>query len=154
MAPEQQPGPVARRFGYSVAIFINLVILYVLYVRPGWETASFLTDSTPRLLVLVDLSLLAGIVANAIYIIADGPWVKTLGDLTTTTISLAVLIRAWQVFPFDFSAWTVDWGLVLRMVVAVALIGTGIALIVHTVSLLRLVTERLGHPGTGGHALR
>jgi hypothetical protein len=154
MASTQRLGPVARRFGYSVAIFVNLVILYLLNIRPGWEAAPFLTATTPRLLALVNLSLLTGVVANAIYVIADGQWVKTFGDLTTTAISLAVLIRAWQVFPFDFSAWTVDWGLVVRTVVVVALVGTGMALIVHSMTLLRLVAQRLGLPGTGGHVLR
>ncbi|WP_432825513.1 hypothetical protein [Dactylosporangium sp. CA-092794] len=147
MAPTDR----TRRFGYAIAVFINLVILYVLNVRPEWQAAPFLTDATPRVLVLVNLSLLAGIIANAIYIAADGPWVKTLGDLTTTTIGLAVLIRIWQVFPFDFTAWTFDWALAARIVLVVALIGTGIALFAQAVALLRLAVGRLGHPG--GHAL-
>lgn len=100
MAPTDR----APRFGYAVAVFINLVILYVLNVRPGWDALSFLTDATPRVLVLVNLSLLAGIVANAVYVGADGPWVKTVGDLTTTTISLAVLVQIWRVFPFGLVA--------------------------------------------------
>lgn len=148
MAPTDR----TRRLGYAVAVFINLVILYLLNVQPGWQALSFLTDTTPRVLVLVNLSLLAGIVANAVYIGADGPWVKTVGDLTTTTISLAVLIRIWQVFPFDFGAWTIDWALVARVVLVAAFVGTGIALLAQTIALLRLTLGRFAHPG--GHALR
>jgi hypothetical protein len=142
----------ARRVGYAASAFINAVILYVINVQPGWEDAPFLTDAAPRALVLVNLSLLAGIVANAVYCLADGPWVKTVGDSTTTTIGLAALVRTWQVFPFDFAAWTFDWALVARIVLVVALIGTVAALLVQASTLLRLAVATLGHPG--GHALR
>jgi hypothetical protein len=148
------PGVVARRVGYAIAVLVNLVVLYLFNVQPGWRSASFLTDDTPQVLVLLNLSLVAGIVANVVYILIDGPWVKAIGDLTTTTISLAVLIRLWQVFPFDFTAWTVNWGLIIRAVVAVALAGTVIGLVVQTLALARLSTGRSGHRGSGTHALR
>ena len=147
-------GVAARRVGYVAAVVINTVLWYVLNVRPGWRSASFLTDDTPQVLVLLNLSLLAGIVANLVYVLTDGPWVKTLGDLLTGTISLAVLIQVWRVFPFDFSAWTLNWGVIVRIVVAVAAAGTAIALLVQAGQLIRLVTGRYGHPGSGTHALR
>ncbi|GLL02841.1 hypothetical protein [Dactylosporangium matsuzakiense] len=142
----------ARRVGYATAAFINVVILYVINVRPGWHNAPLLTDAAAQVLVLVNLSLLAGIGANAVYFVTDGPWVKTVGDLTTTTIGLAVLARTWQVFPFDFTAWTFNWALMARIVLVVALIGTAVALVVQSVTLLRLAMSNLGRPG--GHALR
>jgi hypothetical protein len=141
----------ARRVGYVIAAFINVVILYVLNVRPGWQDASFVTDAAPRVLVLLNLSLLAGIIADAVYFVTDGPWVKTVGELTTTTIGLTVLMRAWQVFPFDFAAWTFDWAIVARTVLVVALIGTAVALVVQAVTLLRLAMDSLGQHR--GHAL-
>jgi hypothetical protein len=136
----------ARRFGYTLAVLINLAILYIINVFPGWDAVPFLTDATPRVLVLLNVSLLAGIAANAVYVATDGPWVKALGELTTTTIGLAVLIRAWQVFPVDFGTSSVDWGLVLRVVLAVGLVGTAVALIAQAVTLTRLAVERLGRP--------
>jgi hypothetical protein len=42
--------------------------------------------------------------------------VKSLGDLVTTGVSLAVLVRIWQVFPFDFAGWSVDWSWLVRLV--------------------------------------
>ncbi|WP_327004423.1 hypothetical protein OHA72_56895 [Dactylosporangium sp. NBC_01737] len=153
----RRPGIAARRFGYAVAVIVNLVIMYLLDVRPGWQAASPLTDATTQVIGLVNLSLLAGIVANTVYVFADGPGVKHLGDLTTTTISIVVLVRIWQVFPFDFGASTLPWGAATRALLVVALAGSGIAVPVHAVTLVRLAVERLGHPGPGGsgqHALR
>lgn len=153
--PQSRPlGVVARRVGYAVAVLVNLVLLFLLNIRPGWQVAPFLTGDTPQVLGLLNLSLLAGIVANLIYIIADGPWVKTIGDLTTTAISLAVLIRIWYVFPFDFAAYAVNWGLILRVVTALGLAGTGIALVVHTVALIGLSTGPPRNTGSRTHALR
>jgi hypothetical protein len=152
MAAGQRAGATARRVGYGIAVGINLAVLDILNVHPGWRAASFLTDETPPLLALVNLSLLAGVVANVMYFVADGPWVKTLGDLTTTTIGLAVLIRVWQVFPFDFAASTFNWALVVRIALAVALAGTGVALVTHAVAVVRVAVYRLGHPSGGFQA--
>jgi hypothetical protein len=44
---------------------------------------------------LVNLSLAAGLVANLVYLVGDAPVVKSPGDLVTTGIGLAVLVRIW-----------------------------------------------------------
>jgi hypothetical protein len=147
-------GVVARRVGYAVAVLVNLVLLFLLNIKPGWQAASFLTDDTPQVLILLNVSLLAGMVANLVYIVADGRLVKTLGDLTTTAIGLAVLIRVWYVFPFDFTAYAVNWGLIVRAVTALGLAGTGIALIVHTVALIGRSAGPPRSTGSRTHALR
>jgi len=153
--PQNRPlGVVARRVGYAAAVVVNMVLLFLLNVRPGWQVASFLTEDTPQVLVLLNLSLLAGVVANLVYVLADGPWVKTVGDLTTTTIGMAVLIRVWYVFPFDFAAYAVNWGLIVRAVTALGLAGMGIALIVHTIALIGLSTRPPRNTGSSTHALR
>jgi hypothetical protein len=33
----------------------------------------------------------------------------------TTGIGLAVLMRIWQVFPFDLAGWSVDWSWLVRL---------------------------------------
>jgi hypothetical protein len=150
MAPVERtnrPGIVARRFGYAVAVLVNLTVLYVLNIRPGWQTFSFLTSDTPHVLMLVNISMLAGIAANAVYFITDRSWVKPLGDLATTAIAIAVLIRIWQVFPFDFASAWVNWGLVVRAMLVVSIVGTSIGLVVYTVSLMRVALHQVGHPG-------
>ena len=64
----------------------------------------FLTSAITQVLVLVNLSLDAGLAVNLVYLAYDPPWLKSLGDLATTGIGLAAAIRVWQVFPFDLSS--------------------------------------------------
>jgi hypothetical protein len=81
---------------------------------------SLLTDDTRQVLGLVNLSLAAGLVANLVYLTQDAPVVNSLGDLVTTGIGLAVLVRIWQVFPFDFAGWSVDWSWLVGSLIAIA----------------------------------
>lgn len=127
----------SRRVGYVIAAVLNAALLYLLNVAPGWQTLSFLTNDTTHVLALVNFSLLAGVVVNVMYLACDPPWLKSLGDLVTTGIGLAVLIRLWQVFPFDFSGTSFNWALLVRVALVVATIGAVIGMVTQIVSLLR-----------------
>jgi hypothetical protein len=140
-SPTRRPSVAVRRAGYVVAILVNTALLYVVNVWPGWQTLSFLTEDTRQVLGLVNLSMVAGLVANVVFLAHDAPWLKALGDLVTTGIGLAALIRVWQVFPFDFRGSSFDWALLARFVLAVAIVGSAIGMVVQFVSLLRRVVE-------------
>jgi CHASE1-domain containing sensor protein len=127
-----RPSKAARGFGYTVAAVLNAVLLYLINVRPGWRAVPFLTEDTTRVLVVVNLSLVAGIVANLLFVLYDPPRWKALGDLVTTSISLVVLFRIWAVFPFAFDA--SQWTLLARTVLVVAIVGTGIAMLVQVLA--------------------
>lgn len=134
------PSVASRRTGYLVGAAVNGLLLYLVYVRPGWRAVPFLTDSTTQVLPLVTASMVAGIAANLLYLAWDGRRLRALGELATSAIGLAALARFWQVFPFDFgdqAAGGADWALVARTVLAVAIAGTAIAVGVQLVSLLR-----------------
>jgi hypothetical protein len=111
---------------------------WLINVRPGWESASFLTGQTSEVLWLVNVSLVASIIANVAYAVSDPPWFKAFGDLVTTTISLAATVRVWQVFPFDFSGYSFNWTMLTHVVLAVAVVGSIIGLLVQIVTLIRL----------------
>ncbi|GAA3950487.1 hypothetical protein [Actinoplanes auranticolor] len=127
-----RPSRAARSFGYTVAAVLNTVLLYLVNVRPGWRAVPFLTEDTTRVLVVLNLSLAAGIVANLLYVLYDPPRWKALGDLVTNSISLVVLFRVWAVFPFAFDGH--EWTLIARTVLVFAIAGTGIAMLVQAVS--------------------
>jgi len=129
------PSPAGRRVGYLIAIAVNLLLLYLVNVRPGWDAVGFLTDETVEVIPLVNLSLIVGVAVNALYLGYDGRRLVALGGLATTGVGLVVLARMWQVFPFAFSAGT-DWGLVVRVVLVFAMAGSGIAMLVQFVQLL------------------
>lgn len=127
----------ARRFGYLVAIAINLVMLYLIYGWPGWAAVPFLTDATVDVLGLVSASIIASAVVNLVYLVRDPPSIRAIGQLITTAIGLAAAVRIWQVFPFDFSGYSFDWATVARVLLVVAIVGSIIGLIANVVALLR-----------------
>ncbi|MGA5298385.1 hypothetical protein ACPCHT_00570 [Nucisporomicrobium flavum] len=138
---KRRPAPAARRFGYTVAAAVNVVLLYLINVRPGWDAVAFLTPDTTLVLGLVNASLIVGLVVDALQFVHDPPWMVALGSLTTTAVGIAVMVRLWQVFPFDFADAAVAWGTVVRVVLAVGIAGSIIALVVQVVALFRAMTH-------------
>lgn len=136
-APTRRQSVAARRAGYIIAIVFNATMLYVVNVWPGWQAVPFLTEDTRQVLGLVNLSLAVGILANVAYLIHDGPRLKALGDLATTGIGLAVLVRLWQVFPFDFRSWSYDWSFLVRILLVMGIVGASIGILVGFAMLLR-----------------
>jgi hypothetical protein len=124
-----------RRVGYAIAIAVNLLMLYLINVRPGWAAVPFLTDDTVEVLYLVNLSLIVSASVNVLYLGYDARWFVALGGLATTGVGLVVLARIWRVFPFAFSPGP-DWALAARVLLVLAIVGSVIALIVQSVQLV------------------
>jgi len=135
--PTRRPTVGTRRTGYVIAAALNAVLLYLVNVWPGWQAVPFLTEDTRQVLGLVNLSLAASIAVNLVYLAYDPRWVRSLGDLLTTSIGLAGIVRVWQVFPFDVDGYSVDWALVIRGVLVVAGVGAAIGILVQLVALIR-----------------
>ena len=59
-ATESKPrsGRAARRFGYLVAIGVNLILLYVVNNLLEWEWPSFLTEDFERVVGIVSFSII------------------------------------------------------------------------------------------------
>ena len=130
-----RPRPGARRAGYIVAAVVNAVMLYLVNRWPGWEAVPFLTDATVLVLGIVNASFVVGIVANIVYLVADPPRLRALGDLVTTGVGIAAMVRVWQVFPFDLGG--TPWEVVVRVLLVVAMFGSGVAIMVALVRLVR-----------------
>ena len=135
-----------RRFGYAVAIVINVLLLYAINVWPGWQAVPFLAGEAREVVDLVDVSLIVGMVTNEVCVLVDRPAVKVLGDLATLAIGLAVLVVFWQVFPFDFNDSAFDWTLLIRIVSGLAMLGTAIGLVMQVVVLFRSLVGPDGPP--------
>ncbi len=128
--------PTARRIGYGVAAVFNLIFLVIVNNLVDWGWISWLTEDFETLLPIINLSLLASVIVNLVYILYDQKWFKTLCETGLVTISLLVAIRTWQVFPFDFSAYSFDWETAARGILVVAIVGMSIALVVNVVKLI------------------
>jgi hypothetical protein len=128
----------ARRFGYVVAVAVNLVMLGLIHTWPGWDVVPFLTAETTDVLPYVDASIVASIVVNVAYVVRDGRLAKASGDLVTNLVSLLSLIMFWRVWPFDFDGVWGGWQPLTYVLLVVATVGTAIAALVQVVTLVRL----------------
>jgi hypothetical protein len=115
---------VGRRFGFGIAVVINVALLVVVQNLTSWDVLPFLTTEFDSVVAWISLSLIVGIVANFLYIVNDDQRLRSVGDLVTNLVSLVVTWRVFQVFPFDFSAYEFDWDLVARIILVVAIVGT------------------------------
>lgn len=135
--PRGRIGRQARQFGYLVAAAINAVMLYVANRLLEWEWPSFLTQDFDQVLPIVQASLIAGVVINLAYVGFDAPWFKSIGQIVISAIGLAVAVRMFTVFPFDFSRYDFAWDTVARAVIVVAIIGSALGIVVETLKLFR-----------------
>jgi hypothetical protein len=143
----RRPSAAARRVGYLVGIVVSAALLFILNGQPGWQALPFLTSDTSQVIELVNLSLAVSLSLNVVYLFYDPPWLKSLGDLITSGIGLAVAIRIWQVFPFAFHG-SAAWGsTAVRVLLILVIAGSAISIVVQAVSLARRATR---HTRTAG----
>jgi hypothetical protein len=127
-SPTKRPSRGARRTGYVFGIGINLLLLWLIEVWPGWSAVPFLTGDFRDVVWLVDLSLWAGAVANLVYLVRDPRWLTKLGGAVTTAIGFVAALRLWQVFPFDLGdVWTV----VFQVLLVLGIVGSAIGVLVN-----------------------
>jgi hypothetical protein len=137
--PARRPRPsvTSRRFGYALGIAINVLFIFFINEWPGWQQVPFLTDATNDVLPLVNASLVISAVVNAVYLIGDPRWLKALGDAFTAAVSFAVILVVLMVFPFDFSAYSFDWAMLVTVMMWIGLIGSAIAVVANLVTMVR-----------------
>ena len=140
--PRTRPGPVARRFGYSVAIAVNLAMLFLVNSAPGWDALPFLSGETTEVLVWVNASFLVGVAANLVYLVHDPLWLRSLGDVLTAAFGIVVMVRVWQVFPFTEDVTSTGWGDLVHVVLAVGIAGSVIGIATGLVGFARAVSRR------------
>ena len=128
---------VPTRSGYVVAIVLNLAFLFVVNNLLAWDLIPFLTGDFARVLWILDLSLLATIAVNLVYLGYDPAWFKSVCQIFLGGISMLVSIRMLQVFPFDFTRYQFDWEPVARFVMILGIVAVGIGIVVEVVKLVR-----------------
>jgi hypothetical protein len=121
---------------------VNAVLLFLVNVRPGWESVPFLTADTSLVLGLVNATLVVALLSGLLCAAAvDAPRVRALTDLAQNAVGLAALVRIWQVFPFAFDGDGVDWALVVRWVLGIGMFGSVIGMVS---AVVRLALRRDG----------
>jgi hypothetical protein len=134
-----RPPVASRRFGYALAIAINVVLIYLINEWPGWQSLTFVTPDAETLIPIVNASLVISTVVNAIYLIADPRWLRASGEAVTGAVSFIVILCVLTVFPFDFSQFSFDWTMLLRVLMVVGLVGSMVSVVTNLVTLIREV---------------
>ena len=106
-------------------------------VRPGWRELPFLTESFTQVLWLINLSIIVSATVNAIYLVFDPAWFKSVAQILVLTVGLVASIRMWQVFPFDFSAYSFNWAGLTRVLLALGIVGSIVAIVTELVRLAK-----------------
>ncbi|MGA7269746.1 MAG: hypothetical protein WB239_01620 [Acidimicrobiia bacterium] len=130
-----------RRVGYGVAVAVNVVMVVVVQNLLTWGWPAFLTPDFDRVVGIITVSLVASIIFNLAYLGYDPDWFRHGGQVVTGAISLAVTVRVYQVFPFDFSRWTFDPTGAVRVALVAAMVGVGIAVFVELLKMMRAGME-------------
>lgn len=148
MQTTQQPAypelrKAGRRFGYGVAIVVQLLLLWVVQNLTEWELLPFLTTEFDEVVPLISFFLLFAIVANAAYLVFDDFTLHAIGEIGVNVFSAYVSWQILQAFPFDFSMYEFDWAIVARVILILAIVGAGIGAIVEAGRLIRGDSNRL-----------
>ena len=125
----------ARKVGYLVAVMVNVIMWILVNVRPGWRVLPFLTEGFTNVLWLVNLSLITSAAVNVLYLGYDPAWFKSVCQIGVSAIGMTAAIRMLQVFPFDFSASTIPWTALTRLLLVLAIFGSAVAVLVELVKL-------------------
>jgi hypothetical protein len=118
-----------RRAGYVIAIVINIFLLFVVNNLTSWDVASFLTDDFSEVVPFINLSLLASVGANALYLFVDTPVVKSASQVVVNAVGVVASVALFRVFPFDFADYSFDWAVLIRILLVIAIVGQGIAIV-------------------------
>jgi hypothetical protein len=137
--PKRRQTVGMRRFGYAVAIAVNVAFIFLINEWPGWSSVVFLTDETETVVPILNAALVISIVANAIYLIADPRWLRAIGDAVTAAVSFIVILVTLRVFPFDFTDYSFDWAMLVQVMLGVGLIGCLVGVIANLVTFTREV---------------
>jgi hypothetical protein len=139
--PASKSPPTGKRFGYALAALINGALVYVVHNLLAWDVAPFLTDEFERVVPIITVSLVATAVFNVIYVVSDPVWFKSLTQIAVLGISIAATARMYRVFPFDFSAYDFDWATLAKVVMIIAIVGAGLAIITEFAKLAKAIAR-------------
>jgi len=120
-----------------VAIIVNLLVYGFINTWPGWDSFDFVTADAADVVPLVNLSIGVSILANIVYLVVDAPRVKAIGEMVVSAVAMVVSVIVLRVFPFNFSAYAFPWELLTRVVLVIAVIGSGISVLVNLYRAIR-----------------
>lgn len=126
-----------RRFGYVVAIVVNVVGLIIVNNVLEWGWLPFLTDDFATVVPWMNVSLTAALAVNVAYLFWDGWVFRSATRIGLNLITVVVTYQVLRVFPFDFGDYSFNWGVVLRILLIVGMVGASIGVLTEMYHLVR-----------------
>ncbi len=106
-----------KRPEFFIAIIVNIILLYVVNNLVSWNI-SFITASFNDILWIFNISIVANILANIIFLIYFAGWLKNIIQVLLNIIGILVVYYLYVVFPFVFSNTLITWGLEMALILA------------------------------------
>ena len=121
---------------------LNSVLLWIVHRILGWGWLPFLTPAWTLVLPVLTASLIVAIVVNLGLLCYDRVWLRSPANILVAAFGIAVSVRIWRVFPFDFSRYTFGWDTVARVLLVLSIVGSAIAIVVEVGRLARAAEAR------------
>jgi hypothetical protein len=129
------------RVRYIWAIVFNLIALYVFNNLQNWHFP-ILTNSWVACLWLLNILLVATIIANIIWFFYSEKWIRALLKIGLNLINLVFIYVLYKIFPFDFTNYGGNTtSLIAKILIIIGLIGVMIGLIVEITHFTYTVTH-------------
>jgi hypothetical protein len=122
-----------RKSEYIIAIIFNIIFLYIVNNLLNWHIY-FITNALNNILWIINLSILATIVGNALLLAYSHEWFRHIVKIILNIISLIAFYFVYVIFPFNFYNSFINWGLSILLIFFI--IGIIIATIIEFYSLL------------------
>lgn len=127
---------IPHQGGHLVDALVDIALLVVINVGPGWRAVPVLTDAARDVVVAVNMSLAVTLVVNLLCLLFPRPWLIRAGEVISTAAGLVALLCLLVVFPFRFTGSDVDWTTVTRLGLISVIVLVAIALVVQLVRLV------------------
>ena len=114
-----------RTTEYIIAIIVSLIFLYVFNNLLNWHIY-FVTNALNEVLWIINLSLLATIIGNALLILYRAEWFRHLMKIIINIFNIIAVYLVYLVFPFNFNNSFLNWAInilliliMIRIVIAI-----------------------------------
>jgi len=121
------------------AIIVNIIILYIVNNLLGWKI-SFIAPTWTQVLFILNVSIVANILANIGFLIYQRGWFRSLAQIILTIIGFVVAYEFYVVFPFIIQTEWIAIG--LKILIILAMVAFVIATIVEVLRLIFINSEK------------
>lgn len=126
--------------GYLASATANLIALWIIAHVVEWGWPAFVTAELDGLMGIITVSMLAAVAADLLWFWRDPPPLRHGVQVLLNAITFVVMVRTWQVFPFDFTGYADWWETATRVLLGVGIFGVITDTITQLVKLARDVT--------------